>query len=118
MYTPGEIRNFRDQTRYWTGEAQRLREQLRNDGANPTDLDEVLRAMRQLDDDRVYKDARELERLQTQVAEGLKRFEFTLRRKVEDSQGDQPALNATDEVPRGYRDLVHEYSRELSRTAK
>ena len=43
---------------------------------NPADLDEVLRAMRQLDDDRVYKDARELERLQTQVAEGLKRFEF------------------------------------------
>ena len=69
VYTPGEIRNFRDQARYWTGEAQRLRDQLRNDGVNPADLDEVLRAMRQLDDDRVYKDARELERLQTQVAE-------------------------------------------------
>ena len=118
VYTPGEIRNFRDQARYWTGEAQRLRDQLRNDGANPTDLEEVLRAMRQLDDDRVYKDARELERLQSQVAEGLKRFEFTLRRKVEDSQGDQPALTATDEVPRGYRDLVAEYDRSLSRTSK
>ena len=118
VYTPGEIRNFRDQARYWTGEAQRLRDQLRNDGVNPADLDEVLRAMRQLDDDRVYKDARELERLQTQVAEGLKRFEFTLRRKVEDSQGDQPALTATDEVPRGYRDLVDEYTRSLSRATK
>ena len=74
--------------------------------------------MRQLDDDRVYKDARELERLQTQVAEGLKRFEFTLRRKVEDSQGDQPALTATDEVPRGFRDLVDEYYRSLSRASK
>ena len=74
--------------------------------------------MRQLDDDRVYKDARELERLQTQVAEGLKRFEFTLRRSVEDSQGDQPALTATDEVPRRYRDLVDEYHRSLSRATK
>ena len=53
-----------------------------------------------------------------QVAEGLKRFEFTLRRKVEDSQGDQPALTATDEVPRGYRDLVAEYDRSLSRTSQ
>ena len=68
MYTPGEIRNFRDQARYWSGEIQRLRDQLRNDGVNATDLDEALRAMRQLDDDRVYKDARELERLQTAAA--------------------------------------------------
>jgi hypothetical protein len=118
VYTPGEIRNFRDQGRYWTGEAQRLRDQLRNDGVNTTDLEEVLKAMRQLDDDRVYKDARELERLQTTVAEGLKRFEFTLRRKVEDSQGDQPALTATDEVPRGFRDLVYEYYRSLPRASK
>ena len=65
VYSPQEIREFRDQARYWTGEAQRLREQLRNDGVNPADLDEVLRAMRQLDDERVYKDARELERLQS-----------------------------------------------------
>ena len=69
----------------------------------------MLRAMRQLDDDRVYKDAKELERLQTLVAEGLKRFEFGLRRKVEDADGDQPTLATTDEVPRGFRDLVAEY---------
>ena len=91
---------------------------MRNDGVNATDLDAVLAAMRQLDDDRVYKDARELERLQTQVAEGLKRFEFSLRRKLEDGQGDLPTLTATDEVPRGFRDLVNEYYRSLSRTSR
>jgi uncharacterized protein (DUF2461 family) len=74
--------------------------------------------MRQLDDDRVYRDARELERLQTQVAEGLKRFEFGLRRKVEDTAVDQPSLIATEEVPRGFRELVDEYTRSLSRTSK
>jgi hypothetical protein len=73
--------------------------------------------MRQLDDDRVYQDVRELERLQTYVAEGLKRFEFGLRRKVEDAQGDQPALTAADEVPRGFRDMVAEYYRSLGSTA-
>ena len=115
-YSPQEVRDFRNQTRYWANEAQGLREQLKADGVNPADLDEILRAMRQLDDDRVYKDAKELERLQTTVAEGLKRFEFTLRRKVEDSEIEQPALTATDEVPRGFRDLVDEYYRSLSRT--
>jgi hypothetical protein len=118
VYTPGEIRQFRDQARYWANEAQNLRDQLRNDGATTTDLDEVLKQMRQLDDDRVYKDAQELERLQTLVAEGLKRFEFGLRRKVEDSTGDQPALASTDDVPRGFRDLVDEYYRSLSKTSK
>ena len=112
----GSSRQFRDQARYWTNEAQGLRDQLRNDGASTADLDEVLKQMRQLDDDRVYKDARELERLQTLVAEGLKRFEFGLRRKVEDATGDQPSLMATDEVPRGFRELVDEYYRSLSKT--
>ena len=33
------------QARYWNNETQRLRDQLRNDGVNATDLDEVLRAV-------------------------------------------------------------------------
>ena len=82
---------------------------------DPKELDDILRRLRQLDDDRVYKDARELERLQTFVAEGLKRFEFGLRRKAEDAQSETPTLASTDEVPRGFRDLVAEYYRSLSR---
>ena len=118
MFTPGEVRQFTDQARYWANEAQGLRDQLRNDGANTADLDEVLKRMRQLEDGRFYKDANELEQLQTLVAEGLKRFEFDLRRKVEDTNADQPALMTTDEVPRGFRDLVAEYYRSLSKTSK
>src|SRR5581483_8083016 len=106
VFTPGEVRQYRDQARYWTNETQQLRDQLRNDGVNTADLDEILRQMRQLDDDHVYKDPRDLERLETEVAEGLKRFEFGLRRKVEDTANDQPTLANTDEVPRGFRDLV------------
>lgn len=118
VYTPGEVRQFRDQARYWANETQGLRDQLRNDRVNPADLDEVLRAMRQLDDDRVYMDAKELERLETLVAEGLKRFEFGLRREVEDAANDQPTLATTDEVPRGFRALVEEYYRSLSKQSR
>jgi hypothetical protein len=119
VYSPQEIRDFRNQARYWTNEAQQLRDQLRRDGMNPgPELDEILRAMRQLDDDRVYKDARELERLQTMVGEGLKRFEFGLRRKIEDTETDQPTLAISDEVPRGFRDQVEEYFRSLAKQTK
>ena len=31
---PQEVRDFRNQARYWAGEAQQLRDQLRNDGVN------------------------------------------------------------------------------------
>ena len=43
----------------------------------------MMNALRELEDDRVYQNVSELMRLQTAVAEGLKRFEFDLRRKVE-----------------------------------
>ena len=51
-------------------------------------------------------------------AKGLKRFEFGLRRKVEDAQVDQPTLAISDEVPRGFRDQVEEYFRSLSKQTK
>ena len=43
------------------------------------------------------------------------RFEFSLRRKVDDAGNDQPTLMGTDEVPRGFRELVEEYYRTLGK---
>ena len=52
----------------------------------------MLRNLRQLDDDRVYQDGGELARLQSQVADALKRFEYDLRRKVEGKAPTDAAL--------------------------
>jgi hypothetical protein len=53
-------------------------------------------------------------RLQTLVTEGLKRFEYDLRRKVGDD-ADRALVTGSDEVPPEFRKLVEEYYRSLSR---
>ena len=74
-------------------------------------------ALRQLEDPRVYQNVAELARLQSIVAEGLKRFEFGLRRKVE---GDQNAiaLSGADESPEAYKKANEQYFRSLSKGGK
>ena len=87
---------------------------IQGQGVDPRVLDEVLRNLRALDDDRVYQDAATLERLQTAVAEGMKRFEFALRRQAE-MKGSEVFLSGADDVPEEYRKLVEQYYKSLSK---
>jgi hypothetical protein len=100
--------------REWSNEAQELRRRLSNEGVNTADLDEILRRWRSIDDDRVYVDAKEFARLQTYVIEAMKKFEFGLRRKLENPD-ERLLLSGSDEVPAGFKPLVEEYYRALSR---
>jgi hypothetical protein len=115
--TPDDIRQFRGEIRQWTNEARELRRLLGEENIDPRDLDALLRALRQLDDERVYQDAAELERLQTFVTEGVKRFEYGLRRRAE-GQANEVVLSGSDEVPEQFRKLVEEYYRSLSKSSR
>jgi len=70
--------------------------------------------MRELDSDRAYKDANELQRLQSFVAEGVKRFEYNLRRQA-GADADRAVVAGSEDVPPEFRSLVEEYYRSLSR---
>ncbi len=59
----------------------------------------------------------ELARLQAAVTEGLKRFEFDLRRQIA-ADGAAVALSGSDEVPEAYRKLVEEYTRSLAKSPR
>ena len=96
------------------GEAQALRNMLREQGVDPKELDEIMRRMRELDSDRVYKDVDELARLQSFVAEGIKRFEYNLRRQA-GADADRAIVAGSDDVPPEFRTLVEEYYRSLSK---
>ena len=74
----------------------------------------MLRNLRQLTDDRRYKDADELARLQAQVTDSAKRLEYDLRRKVEGAER-QLLLSGSDEVPEKFRKSVEQYYRSLSK---
>jgi hypothetical protein len=113
--TPEDIRQLRGELRQWSLEAQELRRELRGENIDPRELDDILRMLRQLEDDRVYQNVSELTRLQSAVAEGLKRFEFGLRRQV-DANSNEVVLSSTDEVPEEFRKLVEQYYRSLART--
>jgi hypothetical protein len=72
--------------------------------------------LKALEDAREYQNPLDFEKLRLSVVEGAKQFEYALRRKIEGGDKDQLFLSGSDEVPAGYRDLVEEYYRSLSRT--
>ena len=113
-FTGEEIRQFRGEIRERLREARELRGELARQGYDVGDLDRVLAAMRALDNDRVYADAEEVARLRTQVLEGLRRFEYSLRRAAERPDSERLFLSGTPEVPPEYRELVEEYYKSLS----
>ena len=114
-FSPDDIRQFRGEARRWAQEGQALRNMLREQNIDPKELDEIMKRLRELDSERVYQDVAELERLQTFVAEGMKRFEYGLRRQAGD-ETDRALVNGSDEVPAEFKALVEEYYRSLSRT--
>jgi hypothetical protein len=59
-----------------------------------------------------------VQRLQASVVEGFKAFEFALRRDIEGAGRGRPVLGGSDDVPPGFRPLVEEYYKSLSKGAK
>jgi hypothetical protein len=72
--------------------------------------------MRELEQQRTFRDMEELRALQEAVIEGLKEFEYAIRRQFQSDEA-RPVLAGGDDVPSGYRQLVEEYFRNLSNTS-
>jgi hypothetical protein len=112
--TGDDVRQFRSEVQRWTREAEGLRRMLQGEKIDPKEIDAMLRNLRQLNDERVYKDVEELARLQAQVTDSAKRVEYDLRRKVEGADA-QLLLSGSDEVPEKFRKSVEQYYRSLSK---
>ena len=115
-FSRGDIRQSRGEARQRIQEAIELQRILEEQDLNQQQLDQVIGALRQLDREDVYLDMAELNRLQSQIVEGLKQLEFVLRREMEGEGQDRVFVSGSDEVPTGFRRLVEEYYRALSRT--
>ena len=113
---PDDVRQLQNEARQRANDARDLRGMLRGNDIDPKQLDEVIRALQQLQDERVYKDPAELLKLQTLAAEQLKRIEFNLRRQVDETNS--VALTGSDEVPDQFRSLVEQYYRSLAQAKK
>lgn len=113
-----DARQFSRELRGQREAAEELRRGLAKDGQSTADLDRLIARLRQLESGRSFNDPEELARLRTAVLEGFKEFEFGLRRQLGVQDRDGPVLGGGDDVPPGYRDLVSEYFRSLSRKSK
>ena len=112
-WEPGDIRQWSREYQERAGEAQDLRRLLTQEGFDVGDLDAIIQRMRELDDLRQYRDPEVIAGLQTFVLEELKRFEYRLRREI-DEENENLFLAGNEEMPNQYRDLVEEYFRSLS----
>ena len=56
--------------------------------------------------------------LQGQLVQGLRRFEFNLRRKLGASTAEQLFLSGSDDAPAEYRKLIEDYYRALAKEKK
>lgn len=113
-----DARQFSRELRAQRESAEGLRRDLARDGVDVAELERLIGRLRALESGRAFNDPEELARLRLAMLEGFKEFEFSLRRQLGDREREGPVLGGGNEVPPGYRDLVSEYFRSLSRKAK
>jgi hypothetical protein len=110
-----DIRQFSREFREQRQSAEALKRELQQMGVDPSDLNRMIEQMRQLENGKNYDDPVSLERLQQSLIDGLKAFEFALRRQVEGADKGRPVLGGSGDVPAGFRQMVDEYYRSLSK---
>ncbi len=113
-FRPDDVRQFRGEFRERATELEALRQRMRREGIEVSTLSDVLERLRLLDSQSVFDDPAEIARLQQATIEGLKEFEYALRRRFADPESDRLLLSGSDEVPQGFKELVEEYYRALS----
>ncbi len=113
----GDPRQWQRELRERRADAEALRGELDRMQLDPAELDRVIAELKRLESSRVLADASGLSRLEQDVLERLKAFEFALRRRLEGDAA-KPLAGAQDQVPPRFRELVEEYYRSLARSGK
>jgi hypothetical protein len=78
------------------------------------ELDRIIARLQELDNRLTYGDPRATALLAGELAQGIKEFEFAVRRQLEGGGEPSLFLSGSDDVPPRYRKLVEEYFRTLS----
>jgi hypothetical protein len=113
-FSAEQSRQFRGEARQRAADAEQLRRLLGQQKIDAKELDEIIKGLRRLDDESVYANPELVGRLEQQVTDNIKRFEYQLRRRL-DANSTQVFLSGADDVPEQYRKLVEQYYRSLSK---
>jgi hypothetical protein len=91
-----------------------LSRELAAQGVDVRELNELIGRMRNLEGQGTLGEPRGLAELQGSVIQGLKAFEFALRRQIQGTSAERLLLHGNEDVPDGFRKLVEEYYKSLS----
>jgi hypothetical protein len=113
-FSSEQTRQFRGEARQRATDAEQLRRLLGQQKIDAKELDEIIKGLRKLDDESIYANPETVGRLEQAVTDNIKRFEYQLRRRL-DQNASQVFLSGTDDVPEQYRKLVEQYYRSLAK---
>ncbi|HEX9892728.1 MAG TPA: DUF4175 family protein, partial [Gemmatimonadales bacterium] len=114
---PGQARQFQRELRERREAAEALRGEVERMELDPAELDRVIAELKRLETGRLFSDPSGLERLERDVLDRLKAFEFALRRRVE-GDTNRPLVGPADQVPPKFKEMVEEYYRSLAKTGR
>ena len=110
--TSEDIRQFRSELQQMVNSAEQLRRTVEKE--DQAAVAEILKQLKGLTSEQVFKDPAQFERLQAAAADAVKRFEFNLRRRTE-LKGNEVLLSGDGDVPEEFRKLVEQYYKSLSK---
>ena len=110
--TSEDVRQFRSELQQMVNSAEQLRRTVEKE--DQAAVAEILKQLKGLTSDQVFKDPAQFERLQAAAADAVKRFEFNLRRRTE-LKGNEVLLSGDGDVPEEFRKLVEQYYKSLSK---
>ena len=113
--SPNDARQFANEMQQRLRDADALRTDLAKQGADVSALDRALEAMRTAANQDKLQDEKSGGELRTQVIDGLKAYEFALRRATEGKENGQVLAGRNGDVPAEFRAYVEEYYRSLAR---
>ena len=95
-------------------DAEQLRDTLRGAGVDVGALSHAIDRLRQIQGPLLRGDAKAIAALGSQVVEGLKEYEFAVRRQFAQVGEPRPFGMGADQVPEQYRKLVEQYYKALA----
>lgn len=99
-------------------DARALRDELSKQGMDVAPLDRAIQGMRTSERDGAFGDGPTATALRSQLIEGLKAYEFALRRALGEATGGKVLIGRSGEVPAQFRSQVEEYYKAIAKPAK
>ncbi len=111
---PQDLRQFNRELTQRREQLEELRDQLEQEGIDATDLERIIDRLRGLGSGSGLAGPESIAVLERDIVQGLKEFEYGLRRSLAPSDDGRLLQVGDDEVPDGYEEMVEDYYKALA----